>query len=301
MSAAMELAVRAEQLLGSQIEIKLPKQHAHFFSECFAEIKRIEGAYSRFLEGSELSRLNRRLGAWQHASPELLVLVSKAEEFREKTKGNFDITLKSALDAIGYDRDYSFKPHPQPTPGLLQRIQRLSGSIRIDPKKSRILLNKEIDFGGFGKGFALDKVRELLESRGVSHYYINAGGDIFAAQGKGCEPWPILLEHPDDPSMAIGKISLDNRAIAASAPNRRKWGEFHHLLNARTGKPAMGVKAIFVIAKTGLEADAYATALFTAGFEEGIVISKNLPVELLIVSSQDKMYQSQGFGAELFG
>ncbi|MFA5929599.1 MAG: FAD:protein FMN transferase, partial [Candidatus Micrarchaeia archaeon] len=175
------------------------------------------------------------------------------------------------------------------------------GNIRVDTKLGRVLLNKEIDFGGFGKGFALDRVSSLLEGHGVSHYCINAGGDIFARRGDGESPWEILLEHPDDPSRAIGKVPIDNCSIAASAPNRRKWGEFHHLLNAKTGKPAKGVKAVFAIAKTGIEADAYATALFTAGFEEGIALSSRLPVEALIISSQDKMFQSKGFKAELFG
>ncbi len=75
--------------------------------------------------------------------------------------------------------------------------------------------------------------------------------------------------------------------LQASAPNRRKWGKFHHLLNA---------KAIFVIAKTGIEADGYATA----GFKEGIELSKKLPVEMLLISSENKMYQSKGVEAKIF-
>ncbi|MFH1094974.1 MAG: FAD:protein FMN transferase [Candidatus Micrarchaeota archaeon] len=79
-----------------------------------------------------------------------------------------------------------------------------------------------------------------------------------------------------------------------------KVGPHHHLINAKTGLPAQGTKAIFVLARTGIEADAYATALFTAGFEEGIRLSENLPAEILSISSEDKMYKSKGFDAELF-
>ncbi len=281
---------KREELLGTVIEITLPERHSSLFSRCFAEIRRIERAYSRFLEDSELSKLNCRLGEWQDASAGMLYLVSKGLEFREKSEGNFDITLKAVLDRMGYRSAKMGKESGNHGPDIL-----------IDEKNSRILLNKEIEFGGFGKGYALDCVSRLLEKEGASRYYINAGGDIYAKKGQDDAPWEILLEHPDDPSRAIGKIELDGRAIAASAPNRRRWGDFHHLINAKTKRPASGVKAIFVIAETGMEADAYATALFTAGFAEGIELSRRLPVEVLIISEQNKMYQSEGFGAELFG
>jgi thiamine biosynthesis lipoprotein len=298
----METVARTEELLGSAIEIKLPRQHSSFFPICFEEMKRIEDAYSRFLPDSKLSKLNKTLGTWQHVSEEFIFLLSKAEEFKAKTGGNFDITLKSALDAMGYDKDYSFKQKPEAKPGILASMRgALSGAIQINRNEKKILLNREIDFGGFGKGYASDRVAEVLERKGVSHYYINAGGDMLAKSAKGEKDWEILLEHPDNPEIAIGKINLNGKAIAGSAPNRRKWGDSHHLINAKTGKPAQGTKAIFVIASTGIEADACATALFTAGFEHGISLSKKMPVEILSISSQNKMYQSPGFGAELFG
>jgi thiamine biosynthesis lipoprotein len=308
---ALKLSARSEQLLGTTVEIQVPAAHERVLPNCFAELGRIERAYSRFRDESELSRMNAHLGQWHRASDEMLFLLSKAEEFRKKTRGNFDITLKSSLDALGYDKNYSFKQEPgrKNGAGLLHNLKSIfSERIRIDAQKKQVLLNSEIDFGGFGKGFALDRVRELLELGGITHYCINAGGDIFARRGKGgagdWDAWKIILEHPDDAERAIGTIALDNRALAGSSSNRRKWGEageYHHLLNAKTGKPAAGVKAIFVTAASGIEADAYATAIFTAGFDDGIKLSAHLPVEILLISSSNKMFQSPQFGAELFG
>ena len=342
----METASHSEHVLGSLVEIKLPAARADMFPPCFRQMERIERTFSRFLDDSELARLNSLLGVWQSASDELLSLVEQAEAFRARTGGHFDIALKSVLDDLGYDKNYSFKPKPGasiPAPARASTSPAISlapsadfsglpglSSPRplIDRPNGRILIYEEIEFGGLGKGYALDRVAALLERHGVLRYYINAGGDIYAKQGKAraektggwsarpdlrlaqgretgpsgedLPPWVILLEHPDDPSRSIGKINLDGRAIAASAPNRRKWGPYHHLINAQTKKPAQGAKAIFVLANSGIEADAYATALFTAGFEEGIALSKNLPVEILFISSQDKMYKSKGFDAEMF-
>ena len=77
-------------------------------------------------------------------------------------------------------------------------------------------------------------------------------------------------------------------------------GKYHHLLNAKTRMPQDEVKCIFVIAKTGIEADAYATSIFAAGFVEGIKLSKNLPVKMLMVSKENQMYISEGFNAKIY-
>lgn len=299
----MDIVEKSAQALGTTIEVKLPSASAHLFSFCFSEFSRIEAVFSRFLDSSELSRLNADLGIWQDASEEMISLLISAENFRKCTDGNFDITLKSALDFLGYDKDYTFreKSGGAKMPSANSVVSSLFGAISIDQKNRRVLLRKEIDFGGFGKGYALDCVAKMLEARGARHYYLNAGGDIYAKRGEGFPPWEILLEHPDDPEIAIGKIELDGKSIAASAPNRRKWGGSHHLLDAKTGKSAQGMKAVFVSAKTGIEADAYATALFSAGFESAIALSKKLPFQALMVSPSNKMFVSQDFGATLFG
>ncbi len=296
----MEIAARSKQVLGTTVEIKLPISSPSLFPICFSELSRIESKFSRFLDSSELSKLNANLGKWQDASDEMVLLLQEGGKYRRLTEGNFDITLKSALDSLGYDKGYSFVEKEKKPLDASDITSSLLGGMQIDEKNRRVLLRKEIDFGGFGKGYALDRAAALLEKNGARHFYINAGGDICAKRAEGMPPWEILLEHPDDAEKAIGKIELDGKSIAASAPNRRKWGKSHHLLNAKTGKSAQGVKAIFVIAKTGIEADAYATALFVAGFEGGISMSKSLPVDMLIVSSQNKMYKSPGFAAELF-
>lgn len=290
----MQIVSEKKELLGTVIEIKLLTSQKNLFKKCFEEIKRIEKTYSRFLDDSALSKLNSNLGKWVEIDDELLFLLSKAKEFLQKTSGSFDITLKSVLDSIGYDKNYSLKPKP------ISLQKNSAKGFELDLREKKVLLQKEIDFGGFGKGFALDKVSALLEKNSAEHYYINAGGDIFAKKGKNLPEWEIILEHPDDGSMAIGKILLDGKAIAASSPSKRKWGEFHHLIDPKTGKPALGIKSVFVLAKTGLEADAFATGLFCAGFSNAILLSQQLPIEVLIVSGENKMYQSKGFNAELF-
>lgn len=291
----MAQAMRRIEALGSVIEIKMPTGRDSLFQECFDELKRIEARFSRFKSDSELSKLNSNLGVWQDASGEMIYLISKGIEFGKLTGGNFDIALKGRLDDLGYDKDYSLREKSNGAKDKGEIPDEMMPPIILDQKKKSVLLNREIEFGGFGKGYAQDMLSKLLEDNGIPHYCINAGGDVYAKRGDGEDAWKIMLEHPDDPQRAIGVIELDGKSLAASAPNRRKWGKSHHLLNSKTGMPQMGVKAIFVVAKTGIEADAYATALFTAGFEEGTALSKELPAELLLVSAENKIFQSMGF------
>jgi thiamine biosynthesis lipoprotein len=297
----MKIISKTKYGLGTKIEIKLPSHYSKFFNECFSEIDRIEKTYSRFDEKSSLSIANKNIGKWQKASKEFVELLSFAKKIYEETEGNFDITIKSALDSIGYDKDYSFKPKYEK---MIEEANKpkltFDEAIKIDEKEQKIMLKKEIDFGGFGKGYALDKIANTLNKKEINHYYINAGGDIYAKAKNKKQTWKILLEHPDDPKIAIGEIGINGCAIAGTATNKRKWLEFHHLINPKTKMPVQGCKAIFVSAKTGIEADAYAKGIFCAGFEEGIRISKKLPVEILFISESDKMYISNGFKAKLY-
>lgn len=293
----MSLVIREQKLLGSVFRIELPDSFSFLFDSCFDEVRRIHDTYSRFLDDSQLSLANSNLGRWQDISDEFIFLIGQAMKVGKQTEGNFDITLKSDLDRLGYDKEYSFKEKHNKD-GLLQKIQRLRRPFVLDKKNKRLLLRKQIDFGGLGKGFALDQVAAILDKNGVKSYFIDAGGDVFA---RGSAPErEILLEHPDDSRKAIGKILIDGVALAASSSNRRRWGGAHHLLNSKTAKPADEVKAIFVISKKGIDADAYATALFTAGFIEGIEISQRESIPMLMISSEGKMYVGDDFQVELF-
>lgn len=291
----MDLVSKTENLLGTVFEIKLLKKDSDFFHLCFLELKRIEKEYSRFLDDSLLSRVNSSLNKWVQVTDEFIYLLDLADEFKKNSNGNFDITVKSILDNLGYDKNYSFKEKQ-----TFFSFPSFGSSIEINRSKKQVLLRKEIDFGGFGKGYAIDRIASILNSNKITHYYINGGGDIYSKKDPLLDAWEILLEHPDDPNKALGKIKLDSASIAGSSPNHRKWGEHHHIINMKTKKSAKGVKAIFILAKNATDADAFATALFSAGFEEGIEISKELDIEILIVSDRNKMYKSPGFEIEFY-
>lgn len=302
------MITESKELLGTKVKIILPKRYSYLFSLCFDEFKRIEEKYSRFLNTSEISKINSNLDKWISCSDELIYLLKYAILLNKKTNGFFDITLKSNLDQIGYDKNYSFK---EKKINILKKIQKINfkelleklfkkqfeDSIEnhIKINKNKVLLKKEIDFGGFGKGYAVDKVKNLLIKKKIKNFFINAGGDIYAF-GK----HKVVLEHPGDFNRALGIIEIKNKAIACSSPLRRKWKNYHHLINPKTKKPENSIKSIFVLSNNCINADAYATALFTSGFKNAILLYKKLNIDILVISSENKMFISKNFNVKLF-
>jgi len=306
------------EVLGTVVEIILEEckcDENELFEKCFNELKRIEKKYSRFNSNSYLNKLNSKLFNWQSIDEETYFLIDKSLEFGDNTNGNFDITLKNSLEKLGYDEKYTFKDkknnHLKFNSGKIGRILGKLKKLRFgrNPKfdinfnedKTKIYLKKEIEFGGIGKGYALDCVKRILENNSIAKYLINAGGDIISKVSAVADSgWRVYLEHPDDNEKVIGEIELKNDAFASSSPKYRKWEGGHHLINSKTKLPQNTVKSIFILGNGGIEVDAYATALFTAGFDDAIKISKKLNLKILIISNNDKMYKSQGLNIKLY-
>ncbi|MEM4256773.1 MAG: FAD:protein FMN transferase [Candidatus Diapherotrites archaeon] len=292
----MKIISEKIEVLGTIVEIKLTQQKSYLVKNCFNEFKRIEEKYSRFKKNSLLSKANAKIGVWQKVDSEFIFLLKQALYFNNKTNGFFDVTIKKILENLGYDQNYSLEPKIV----VEKEIEGLEEPIIINEQTNEILLHKEIDFGGLGKGYAIDLASLILKKNLAEHYYINAGGDVFAKSKYGFEPWIVLLEHPDKEGFVIGKIELNGKAIACSAPNKRKWLNYHHLINPKKKMPEKENKAVFVLADSAIEADAYATGLFCAGFENAIEISKKLPIGILLISSENKIYKSKNFDVNFF-
>lgn len=301
----MQLLSESAEVLGSKITINLAVSEAdlaqdaasikHFFESCFAECRRLEQSYSRFLPTSQLSQVNNNLGNWQQIDAEFLAMLKFAKSMYRTTGGYFDITIKSVLDALGYDANYSFEPKDKPgqlgdfelalkNPDWgdeLHLIEDFPEVLSIDPQQFShyqcfVRTSAELDLGGFGKGYALDLMVNLAHD--FPNILLDAGGDIYArGRGPDGEHWRIYLEDPKNPELALGLVQFEETNggfLAASNPGKRNWGEAHHLVNpvliatdaqAKTNL-ASEINGVFVqTMMSGALADAWATALFVMG------------------------------------
>lgn len=229
-----------------------------------------EANYSRFKEDSLLSQLNTNR-VLEKPSGEMLELLFTGVCFYTESKGVFNFAMGKTLSDRGYDAKYSFTSKQQentsPAPDLKQVLS-------IDTQKIELLdPDVHIDFGGFGKGFLIDKLAKGLHKElGLKYFLINGGGDMYVTSERG-EPFELYLEHPTHEGEYLHKIYLEDKAFCSSSPYKRRWkdratGEIKtHILNPDDIDAQISTAA-FTVAKTAAEADAYATVATIIGHDQ---------------------------------
>lgn len=226
-----------------------------------------EQRFSRFLEDSELSRLNRARGPFR-ASAELFELLVRARSYVELTGGIFDPAVGGAMLALGYDRSFA--------PGALDRDERCEPpaaatflEVTLDQGQRTVTRppHLQLDLGGLAKGATVDRATPLLGPSGA----IDAGGDAYL-RGRTAddEPWLVEVEDPRDPTRTVVTVAVSNQAVATSAGNRRRWRAgrrwVHHLVDPRTQTSAAAeLLQATVFAPTTELADVLAKTAFLLG------------------------------------
>lgn len=206
-----------------------------------------------------------------------------------ETGGAFSLGVKNILESWGYDAGYHLGVESGPA---------TVGSYELDGQGS-VRLAGEIEIGGLGKGYALDRMSAILGD--YPDIFINAGGDVYGRGQDRDGPWICYLEHPLDPDRAIGEIVLDNKYFASSSPLRRRWRNRHHLVDARAREPANAMIATYVQGATGLAADGYSTALFVSGYEAAKKMAETKGLGTVLVSPDGDIYRSASFAGKLYG
>ena len=250
------------------------------------EFRRLEARLSRFRLDSELSALNR-LGRLE-ASSDLVRVIEVALEARCRTSGRFDPTVHDALVGIGYDRSFE---EVAGRVAIAAPPARCGGWVRIDTATGLIELEPgvRLDLGGIAKGYAVDRVSDLLEKAGPC--LVNAGGDLATRR----HAWPVGVETPD----GMLTLELGDGALATSGIDRRRWqtadGEAHHLIDPARGRPAeTDLLRVTVVASNAVEADVLAKALFLAGAERAEAEANELATPTVLVTKAGRTVLAGG-------
>ena len=234
----------------------------------------LEDQLSVFREHSEVSALNRRAATEEVAvEPRLFDLLVAAEELHCRTGGAFDITAGPLSQAWGFSRRSGTVPTPEALAAALARVG--NKHIELDRERRTVRYRQagiEINLGAIGKGYALDRAAEVLESHGVCNFMLNGGTSSVLAhgtQGGTTGGWTLGLRNPLRPLRRVGEITLIDRALATSGSTAQffihQGRRLGHILDPRTGWPAEGVLSSTVIAPTAAAADALSTAFYVLG------------------------------------
>lgn len=233
------------------------------------EALRIEHKYSRYRADSVLSRINERAGdpTGVIVDDETAQLLDYAATAHAQSGGLFDATsgvLRRAWD---------FRSGRMPQPGELEALLPLVGWQQLRWERPCLVLPRrgmELDFGGFGKEYAVDRVAAMLLARGIHHGLVEFGGDlrILGPHPDG-SPWRVGIRHPRAPEQPIAAVDLHGGAVATSGDYERFFEHngqrYCHILDPRSGQPVTGLASVSVLADTCLVAGTLTTVAMLKG------------------------------------
>jgi thiamine biosynthesis lipoprotein len=268
-----------QYLMGTQVDLLAQHESVQTcklaFSHAFREIERIENLLSAQRPASEISKINQNAGhAPVKVSYETLALIQRAIEYSKKFDGYFDISIGPIAELWGFSGNEEIVV---PERDRIAAILPLVGytKIAVAEKDTTVALTREgmkLDLGGIAKGYAIDRAAMVLKQKGVKNFLINAGGDIYVSGHKSDnQKWLVGIQHPGDRQALMASFELSNFAVATSGDYERfvevEGKRYHHILDPRTGYPALLCQSVSVLAPTAEEADAWATYLFIIGVE----------------------------------
>lgn len=252
-----------------------------------ALIDAFERDWSRFREDSLVRRLGRD-GGTAPAPPDAAAMLALYDQLDAATDGAVNPLVGDSLARRGYDATYSFADSgARPAPAW-------HGALSDDGETLTVARGSVLDVGALGKGRLVDLVLRAVTARVAGPVVVDASGDLAVRGG----PVRVGLEHPYDPSRAIGVWEIADGALCASAVNRRAWGDgLHHVLDARTGEPVRAYTATWARAADAMSADAAATALF---FDGGPALAHSWGVEWARMRTDGAVEWSPGAREGLF-
>lgn len=261
-------------------------------------IEQFDATYSRFRQDSLVSRVAAASNGGRFVFPDdSVALFDLYDRLHIATARAVDPLVGRDLELLGYDRTYSLTSASEFVRAEAHARERVTWSKDILRDGTLIVTRRPlvIDVGAAGKGYLVDIVSEILREGGFTEFVVDGSGDL---RHSGDSVLRVGLEHPFDPSLVVGAANLKNRALCASAVNRRAWGDgLHHVLDARTGILVRDVVATWVVADETATADGLATALF---FTSGHHLAKFFRFSYVRMFADGRAEISQSFDGELF-
>jgi thiamine biosynthesis lipoprotein len=257
--------------MATVFEIVIVHDDAGYAEQCsheaFRGVDRLEQALSRFVENSDISRINNApVGEAVRVGIDAFECLEHCVRLSAATNGACDVTMGllseywSGVEASGH----------APASDRLAEIRQGIGmqQIELDPGQNTVTRRADrvsIDLGGYGKGHAVDRMADVLDDWGISSALLHGGTSSVLALGAapGQRGWPVTLRDPSAPDQVIERFHLRRSAMSGSG-----LGKGHHIIDPRTARPATETRAAWTVTKTAAASDALATAFMILSPEE---------------------------------
>ncbi|MBX2837447.1 MAG: FAD:protein FMN transferase [Gammaproteobacteria bacterium] len=272
-----------------------------------AELARINALMSTYDEASQLSVFNHsRLTTPQSVHADTLRVVRQALVISQATEGAYDITLGPVIDLWGFGAD----PHStRPSASALSSAMQSVGYQKLTLRERSLQKSRpgvQVDLSSIAKGFAVDRIGELLEAVGINNYLADIGGEIRTRGHRAPRAnWRIGIEQPEGLSPASLSVSEAHIATSGSYRNYRldSGKRYSHLIDGRTGLPIEHhLVAVTVLAESTMAADAWATAFMVVGPDQALRLANEheLAVVMTLADEEGQFFTKTSAMAEPF-
>lgn len=243
--------------------------------QAFEEVRRLDRMMSNYRAESELSRVNREASRDPvRVSEELFHLLEACQGYFRASEGAFDISVGPLMKIWGFYKGSGRLPHRAEVRGVQSRIG--FDKVELDSRSQTVHFKvdgMELDPGGIGKGYAVDRIVDILKTSGTNSALVSAGNSSIYALGappneKG---WKISIRHPRDTARQVDEVVLKDFSLSTSGTSekffRAEGKIYSHIMDPRTGFPAQGVLSVSVLAAKTLDSEAWTKPVFINGRE----------------------------------
>lgn len=245
------------------------------YSEIAECLDRIENEFSASIENSDISRINAQAGKQAvTVSDDVIYVLKKSLYYAEFSGGEFDPTIGPLVKLWGINTDSERIPVQEEIQQALKKVDYK----KVKIENNSVMLEEQdmsLDLGAIAKGFAADKVAQIMEQNKVKKAVIDLGGNIYVYGKKENNlPWKLGIRDPNakegNPALAV--TFNESITIVTSGVYERFFmadgKRYHHILNTKTGYPAQsGILSATITDTSSIDADALSTISFILGPE----------------------------------
>jgi FAD:protein FMN transferase len=261
----------------------------------FDEARRLDDQLSNYKPESEWSLVNRNAAARPvQVSPELFRLLSACVEYSRESEGAFDITVGPLMKVWGFYKGAGRLPHRSEVAAALTKVG--YRHLSLDGASQTVRFDRagvEMDPGGIGKGYAVDRMADILRRNGVKIALVaGSGSSIYAIGAPPDQPkgWRVEIKDPLDARKALVEVFLKDESMSTSGSYekffRAEGRTYAHIMDPRTGYPAQGSVSVSVIAPRTLDSEAWAKPYFVNGRQWA---ARHRPKEFRVFFCEDRM------------
>jgi len=279
--------------------------------KAYRKVREVDETMSVFKEDSRVYRLNVDGRTKANLTPDMVEVLTEAQEISRITGGSFDMTSGPLLDLWGFYTGSLTVPTEEELSRTLELVD--YRGLEVDSSKGTVRLadpGAAIDLGGVAKGYAVDRAIKVLKDGGATAGLVNAGGDIRGfGSAEGDRAWKVGLQHPLTDDELLGSLDLILPAVTTSGNYESfftyRGDKLSHIIDPRDGRPVEDTLSVSVLTDRAVAADGLSTGLFSQGPDRALEVVAGLDdTELIYIGKQDgevRVEVSQGLKGEVSG